>query len=308
MKTYNTHSLYDGASSCALTLGTFDGVHLGHQKVLKQMVQYSKKHSCPSVVFTFDSHPLQWVNPQSGVRRIFSIEEIKKDIQSLGVDYLIVEKFSKQFADISPFDFFKEYIQNTFKPSCLFVGYDLKFGRNREGDIQLLKDYAQKFSFDVQEIGPEFLNNRIISSSWIRETFHQSDFETLQHLRGQPFCFEGEVISGEARGSRIGFPTANIQTFSPIPQKGVYICQLSIHGQIYPSVMNIGTNPTFSSDSESRLKVEVHSLSKEKLSLQGEKVHIFVLKRIRDEKKFLDIPSLQKQIREDIQKALNYFD
>ena len=306
MKTYQTHSLYDGVTPCALTLGTFDGVHLGHQKVLKKLVEYSKKNSCPSIVFTFDSHPLQWVKPELGIKRLFTIEEIKKDIQSLGVDYLIIEKFSKPFANISPYDFFQKYIQNSFKPSCIFAGYDLKFGRNREGDISFLKKYSKEFSFDVKEIEPEFLEDRIISSSWMREAFQQSDFEKLHKLRGKPFCFEGHVISGEARGSRIGFPTANIQTSSTIPQNGVYICELLTQNRTYPSVMNIGTNPTFVGEKK-RLKVEVHSLDKEKLSIKGQNVSIFVLKRLRDEKKFDDVSSLQKQIQIDIQAALNYF-
>ncbi len=308
MKVYSNHSLYDGETPCALTLGTFDGVHLGHQKVIKQMVQYAQKHSCPAVLFTFDSHPLEWTQPESGVKRLFSIDELSRNMDSAGVHHLIIQKFSKGFSEISASVFFEKYVYEIFKPACIFAGYDLKFGRNRQGNIEFLKKYAQKFSFQVQEVNPEYLDGKIISSSRIREAFHQSDFEKIHQLRGQPFSFEGEVVSGADRGTRIGFPTANIQTLCTLPQTGVYICQLFVHNHTYHGVMNIGVNPTFESSHPSgELKVEVHLLNQEKLSLRGQKALIFVLKRLRSEKKFKDIPSLQSQIKSDIQKAHIYF-
>ena len=295
---------YDKRNPCVLTLGTFDGVHLGHQEVLRQVVSYARKNFCRSVLFTFDPHPLELIQPQSGVTRLFSIDKLKNFVKSIGIDEVVVEKFSKEFAQVSASTFVEKYIYEKFKPSCIFAGYDLKFGKNREGDIKFLKKYAQKLSFQVQEVSPVYFEERIISSSWIRDAFRRSDFVQLKKLRGRAFCLEGEVISGDSRGSRLGFPTANIHTSCRLPQKGVYICQLSLHEKTYPAVMNIGVNPTFTSSKE--LKVEVHLIN-HKLSLRGKKVELSVLKKLRDEQKFQDIPSLKNQIQLDVQKSRLYF-
>ena len=312
MRVYRSHSHYDGATPCVLAIGTFDGVHLGHQRVIKQVVVYAQKHSYPSVLFTFDPHPLELIQPQFGVSRLFSINELIRNVKSIGIDYLIIEKFSKEFAQIPASIFFEKYIYKIFKPSCIFSGYDLKFGQNREGNTELLKTYAQKFSFQVQEVSPVYFDKKIISSSWIREAFQQSDFLKISQLRGSSFSLEGVVISGASRGSQLGFPTANIQTSCRLPQKGVYICQLSLQNQVYPQfyhgVMNIGVNPTFTNPKEPQiLKVEVHLIDYKNLSLKGEKVTIAVLKRLRDEKKFEDMHALRKQIQFDIHQAHLYF-
>ncbi|MDE0152089.1 MAG: riboflavin biosynthesis protein RibF [Bdellovibrionales bacterium] len=307
MKVCYSHSDYNGSLSGVLTLGIFDGFHLGHQKIVKQVVSRARENHCPSILMTFDPHPLTFLQPQLGVRRLFPLEDLIQQAASLGVEYLIIEKFSKGFSKLTAPVFFEQYIYKPFRPSCLTVGYDLRFGFNREGSVQSLKRWAKKYLFEVEEISPFKINGDIVSTSMLKKAFSDNDLSRMNSLMGRPFSLQGDIVSGEGRGKQLGFPTLNVQTSSLLPEKkGVYLCLLHLEQKVFPGVMNIGVNPTFS-DLNPRVKVEVHLISACPQGITKGKVQVDILNYIRDEKQFDSVDSLKREIKSDVEKAKAYF-
>lgn len=307
MEVYYSHSDYTGSLSGVLTLGIFDGFHLGHQKIVKQVVSRAREKHCPSILMTFDPHPLTLLQPQLGVRRLFPLEDLIQQAGSLGVEYLIIEKFSKGFSELTASVFFEKYIYKPFRPSYLTVGYDLRFGFNREGSVHNLKKWAEKYLFEVKEISPFKINGNIVSTSMLKKAFEGNDLSRMSSLMGRPFSIQGNIVSGEGRGKQLGFPTINIHTLSLLPKKrGVYFCLLHLAQKVFPGVMNIGVNPTFP-DLGSRVKVEVHLISACPQEVRKEKVQVDILSYIRDEKQFDSADSLKREIKSDVEKARAYF-
>jgi len=307
MKVCYSHSDYTGSLSGVLTLGIFDGFHLGHQKILQQVVSRARKNRCPSILITFDPHPLKLLKPQLGVERLFPLEYLIRQASFFGLECLIVEEFSKSFSQITAPVFFEQYIYKPFRPSCLTVGYDLKFGFNREGSVQSLKQWAKKYLFEVEEISPFKINGEIISTSMLKEAFSANDLSKMKSLMGRPFSIRGVVVSGEGRGKKLGFPTINVQTTSLLPEKkGVYCCLLHLDQEVFSGVMNIGINPTFSS-LDRKIKVEVHLIESCPKNLKDKEVQVDILSYLRDEKQFDSINSLKGKISSDVAKAKTYF-
>ncbi len=307
MKVYYSHLDYKGNLSGVLTLGIFDGFHLGHQKIVQQVVSRAQNNSCPSILMTFDPHPLQLLKPSLGVERLFPLEDLIRQASSLGLEYLIIEKFSQSFSQITAQVFFEQYIYKTFRPSCLAVGYDLRFGFNREGSIQNLQEWALKYSFDVEKISPFKTNGKIISTSMLREAFEANDLLKMRCLMGRPFSIRGDIVTGEGRGKKLGFPTINIKTSSRLPKKkGVYICLLHLGQEVFSGVMNIGVNPTFS-DLNQKVKVEVYLIEACPQDFKYKEAQVDILMYVRDEKQFDSIDSLKREIRFDVVKAKAYF-
>ena len=307
MKVCYSHLDYKGNLSGVLTLGIFDGFHLGHQKIVQRVVSRAQRNGCPSILMTFDPHPLKLLKPELGVKRLFPLEALIQQASSLGLEYLIIEEFSKSFSQITAQAFFEKYIYNTFRPSCLTVGYDLRFGFNREGSVQSLQEWTSKYSFEIEEINPFKTNGEIISTSMLREAFEANDFSKMSCLMGRPFSIQGVIVSGKGRGKELGFPTINIQTTSCLPKKrGVYICLLHLDQEVFSGVMNIGVNPTFS-DLNQKVKVEVHLIGSCPQNFRGKGVQVDILMYVRDEKQFDSIDSLKREIRSDVVKAKAYF-
>ena len=307
MKVYYSHSDYAGSLSGVLTLGIFDGFHLGHQKIVQQVVSRAQQNHCPSILMTFDPHPLKLLKPQLGVERLFPLEDLIQQASSFGLEYLIIEQFSKSFSQITAPIFFEQYIYKPFRPSCLTVGYDLRFGFNREGSVQNLQQWASKYSFEVEEIIPFKINGDIVSTSMLRNAFEANDLVKMSSLMGRPFSVQGVRVPGEGRGKQLGFPTINIQTTSLLPKKrGVYFCLLHLDQEVFQGVMNIGINPTFS-DLDGKIKVEVHLIEPCPRNLKNKEVQVDILIYIRDEKQFDSIDSLKREIRSDVAMAKTYF-
>lgn len=309
MKFFKGIQEFDGSPRGVLTIGIFDGLHLGHQKIIEEVLQKSKSNSCPSIVYTFDPHPLELLNPQLNVRRMFPIEELKDQCSELGVDYLIVENFSEEFANLNYEAFFKQYIYKFLKPSHLTVGYDFRFGLNREGTIDQLKKWEDVYDFKVQVIQALKWDKGVISSSVLRKSVSDLDFKTFEKLTHRQFKIQGIVQKGKGLARTLGFPTINIQTQSLLPQNGVYICKVKWEDVWEEAVMNIGLNPTTdaSMPNSSPTKVEIHVLRDVKPSLLGKSVEVAILSWVRDEKKFNSLDLLKQAVHQDIHLAKNYF-
>ena len=307
MKVCTSHSNYTGKKSGVLTFGIFDGLHLGHQKIIQRVVSQAKKKHSPSILMTFDPHPLQLLQPDRGVGRLFPLEDLIQQADGFGLEYLVIEEFSQSFSQQTALDFFEQCIYQPFRPSRLIVGYDLKFGCNRGGSFQSLKNWADQYLFEVEEVSPFKTKGEIASTSLLREAFSVNDFEKMSAVMGRPFSIWGSLVSGDGRGKLLGFPTLNIQTNSLLPKKrGVYICLLHWNHNVFPGVMNIGVNPTFS-DGHQELKVEVHLTESCPQNFQSKDVRVDILMFIRDEKKFDSIDSLKKAVQLDSAQAKDYF-
>ena len=307
MKVCYSHLDYKGDLSGVLTFGIFDGFHLGHQKIVQKVVSRAQHNRCPSILMTFDPHPLQVLQPQLGVERLFPLEDLIQQASSFGLEYLIVEKFSENFSQITASVFFERYIYRPFRPSCLIVGYDLKFGFNREGSVQNLKKWSSQYFFEIEEVSPFKTSGQIVSTSILREAFESNDLFKMNCVMGRPFSIRGSIVSGEGRGKELGFPTINIKTTSCLPKKrGVYICLLHLDQKVFSGVMNIGLNPTFF-DLDKNIKVEVHLIEPCPEDFHKQRVQVDILMYLRNEKQFDSKDSLKKEIQSDVIKAKAYF-
>lgn len=307
MKVCYSHSNYTGKKSGVLTFGIFDGFHLGHQKIVQRVVSQARKNHSPSILMTFDPHPLQLLQPSCGVGRLFPLKDLIQQAAGFGLEYLVIEEFSQNFSQQTALDFFEQCIYRPFRPSRLVVGYDLKFGCNRRGSFQSLKNWTDRYLFEVEEVSPFKTNGEIVSTSLLRKAFSSNDLEKMSAVMGRPFSIWGSLVSGDGRGRSLGFPTLNIQTNSLLPKKrGVYICLLYMNQNAFSGVMNIGINPTFSNSSQ-ELKVEVHLTEPFPKNLQSTDVRVDILMFIRDEKKFDSVDALKKAIQLDSAQAKAYF-
>lgn len=281
-----------------LTIGNFDGLHLGHRALLNKLKEGSKPH----VLITFDPHPAQVLRPEQGLKRLFPREDLHEQLPHLDVDLLIVLKFTQAMAKMSAEEFLSQLLIH-LKPSAIVVGYDFAFGHARQGHLDFLEEWCRDHKIKIEVIEPVVEDGAIFSSRKIREQISQGDVAEAARWLTRPFYLRGEVVSGAGRGRGIGFPTLNlIQPEELVPKSGVYVTRVRWKGQIFPSVTNIGTNPTFESGNVQ--KIETHLLV-EGGPGYGERVDIEFIDRLRDEQKFANALDLKKQIEQDILKAKN---
>lgn len=285
----------------ALTIGNFDGVHLGHQKILELIREQARKQKGASVVYTFDPHPAKIMAPDVDLRLIQTMEQRIEKIAVFGIAVCIIEPFTGEFAEQSPEDFFNLIILKKIAPVQVVAGYDLTFGRKRLGTVDLMKSLCLKNGIDFSVVKEVLLNNTVISSTQIRNYIADGRVDLAMQMAGSPFALIGKVVHGKGLGKKIGVHTANVSPENEIlPKEGVYITKTLGH----VSVTNVGYNPTFGGTA---LSVETHipGFSKD---IYGQKIEILFHKRLRDEKTFEGAESLAKQIKLDIGEARNYFE
>ena len=304
MKVYQGSRCFKGPLRGVLTIGTFDGFHIGHQELIRSALKLAAVENIPVILYSFNNHPLEVTSSKSGVHRLFPIEDLIKNAESFGVNCFIVENFSKQFSCLSFDVFFKEYIHKTFQPSFIVTGRDFRFGFNRRGSVSDLKNWQKNFKFRLKIIEPVKTEGKRASSTLLRQAWKTSNFSLMRKLMNRPFFLEGRVTSGDGRGVQLGFPTANIETSSVLPQTGVYVCRAEFGGNFFKGVMNIGSAPTFLRNS---LKVEVHIIEPFCFDLKGREVKVEILSRLRNEKKFNNVSDLVLAVKNDIQSARLYF-
>ncbi len=310
-----------------LTIGNFDGVHIGHQELIRRAVAKARDLGVPSVVFTFEPHPLMVLRPELRLRRLFDADDRRQQLEKLGVDLLVVEPFSRTFSQLTPEKFLIENVIKPFGPRVVVVGYDFSFGANRAGGIDFLNAHAEPPGFetskifDVEVVPPVKIEvdgqPTIVSSTRIRQAITDGRPEVARALLGRPYMLRGMVRKGAGRGRTIGIPTANIEpTVESGVKPGVYAALAKVRGKNLAALVNVGRNPTFeeTADELSRaaglpvvLHIEAHLPHYDGLSdgdLYGETIELGFVQRIRDEKKFNGATQLVTQIRADIERGL----
>jgi riboflavin kinase/FMN adenylyltransferase len=306
LKVYQHIDEFDSSKKTVITTGTFDGVHIGHQKILKRLVSLAKEKSLESVLLTFHPHPRIVLQKSSDLKLIQSQEEKIKALKLLGIDHLIIHPFTKEFAKTSSVEFIREILKKKLGAHCLAIGYDHQFGKNREGSFEHLKEYSSLYGFDVEEIAVEDVENIAVSSTKIRKALNKGDIETAGKFLTRPFSLSGKVVDGEKIGRTIGFPTANIMVEDPhkiIPKNGVYYVSVLLNGEKHFGMLNIGIRPTI--DKSDKQSIEVHIFDF-KENIYQQEIQINFLKFIREEISFQSKEDLSNQLTKDKNVCLSF--
>ncbi len=284
-----------------LTIGTFDGVHLGHQRIIQQLNEEAQKHGGESVLFTFYPHPRMVLFPDSHGLKLLQtqVEKIEK-LERMGLQNVIVHPFTKEFSRLTAVEFVRDYLVNKLNVKTIVIGYDHQFGKNREGSLELLKDLGPVYDFNVIEIAAQDIDDVNVSSTKIRNALSTGNIETANLFLGAPFELNGTVIPGKQVGRKIGFPTANMDLGSSvkiIPAAGVYLVRTVLQNRAeYFGMMNIGVNPTVRDTDEVSIEVNLLDFSG---NLYGQELQVKALTRLRDELKFNSLEDLKIQLSKD---------
>jgi len=281
-------------TSIVLALGNFDGVHVGHQALIKEAVKYAKKNGLPCYAMTFDPHPQEIICPVRGLTLLTTMDEKLQLMKELGVDGVIVKEFSAKTASLMPEQFIREFLVDHLSVKKVFVGFDFAFGRQRSGKVADLVALGKKYDFSVTAVAPVRYQDHLVKSSTIRDMLTRGDFSKAIKLLGHPFTITGKVVKGMGRGRSLGFPTANLKVSRDklIPAFGVYAAR---YGK-YKCAVNIGSRPTFS---EERFAVEAYVIGFSG-DLLGKTIKVDLYKRLRDEIHFSDVEKLIAQIKKDV--------
>ncbi|MFK5877979.1 MAG: bifunctional riboflavin kinase/FAD synthetase [Flavobacteriaceae bacterium] len=288
-----------------ITIGTFDGVHVGHQKIISQLLEASKKQHEVSVILTFFPHPRMVLQKDYEVKMINTLNEKSKLLEGFGLDELIIHPFDKDFSRLTAFEFVRNVLVNKLNISKLIIGYDHHFGKNREGNFEQLQEYGTMFDFELEEIPAQNLNAITISSTKIRTALLNGDIEKANNYLGYHFMLTGVVVKGENLGSTIGFPTANIdieESYKLIPKSGVYAIKTTINNVRYNGMLNIGNRPTVKGKHQT-IEVNFFDFNAD---LYGKTIQIELLKFLRDEQKFASLDDLKMQLQKDKVIAQNF--
>jgi len=284
-----------------VTTGTFDGVHLGHKKILTQLNAVARQNDGESVLLTFNPHPRTVLQPDVDLKMINSQQEKIDLLKETGIDHLIIHPFTKEFSRTTSLDFVRNILVNSIGAKKLVIGYDHHFGRNREGSFEHLKEYGPVYGFEVEEISAQDIDDTTISSTKIRKALETGDIKTANEYLDYPFPLSGKVVNGEKMGSKLGFPTANIimeDNDKIIPAHGVYATEVRFPAtpeKLYYGMCNIGIRPTFGGRFRT---IEVHLFDFNK-DIYGEQISLNFIDRLRGEMKFSGTDKLKKQLRLD---------
>ena len=303
MKIYNSIEEFIPKFKVALTLGTFDGVHIGHQSIIEKLNEVAEKIDGESVLMTFYPHPRHVLHPNNQKLKLLStIEERSEMLKEYGLKHFIIQEFTKKFSQLKSENFVKEILVDKLCVKKLIIGYDHHFGRNREGNYEKLLRLSNLYSYEVEKIDPLNYMGSSVSSTKIRKKIHENKFKEVRKLLGRYFSFSGKIIEGKKMGKKIGYPTANIiveNVNKLMPNDGVYAVYIKVNSKDYMGMMNIGYNPTFNSSKKS---VEVHILDFSE-DIYGIDVKVSIVEKIRKEKKFLLVEDLKKNLDIDKKKV-----
>ena len=296
---------YNSTKPSVITIGTFDGVHIGHKKIINQLTSISSKNNLISILLSFFPHPKMVLQNDNELKLINTIQEKEGLLNSLNLDYLIIKKFTKEFSRLSALEFVRDILVNKLNAKHIIIGYDHHFGRNRTANIEQLKEFGELYDFKVTEILAQDIDDIAISSTKIRKALINGEIRLANKFLGYNFFFSGDVVHGNNIGKTISFPTANIKIDAPyklVPKNGVYIVKTIIDNQITFGMMNIGYNPTFNGKQKS---IEIHFINFNK-NIYHKNLTIEMISRIRNEIKFNTVEDLKKQLEQDKLSTLNY--
>lgn len=287
-----------------LTVGTFDGVHIGHQKIISRINEIAKEKGGESVLLTFHPHPRLVLFPDDdSLKLINTIDEKTSLLDQFKLDHVIYMAFEKQLSRMTPVEYVRDILVNKIGINTIVIGYDHHFGRNREGDIDLLRELGPIYDFEVIEISAQDIDDITVSSTKVRKAIEEGEIRTATEFLGHKFTLSGTVVKGQQIGRELGFPTANLQISDPnkiVPGNGVYAVKGKVNGQILRGMLNIGVKPTLGNRDQS---IEVHFFEFNE-DLYGQEVTIEFVDRIRDEKKFENLQALKSQLIIDEKLAL----
>jgi riboflavin kinase/FMN adenylyltransferase len=288
----------EGKKVC-LAIGFFDGVHLGHQQIIRQTISDARRHDAIAVVLTFDRHPNSIVTPDRVPPLIYSLPQKLRAIESLGADALLLIQFDKKFSEQTGEKFIRGLARNFWKIHSVCVGTDFVFGHKRSGDVALLKKLGGEIGFQVHGLAAVSLDGQVVSSTRIRETIRAGNFDAASQMLGRTYAISGRVVEGDRLGHKLGFPTANLDTTNLIlPPNGVYSGCTKLKGQFYRVALNIGFRPTVAS-AKPQLRVEAHLLDFSG-KLYDEELEVEIGEKLREEQKFASATELREQIARDI--------
>lgn len=288
-----------------LTIGTFDGVHIGHQKILKRVVALAQKESLVPTVLTLFPHPRMVLQKDDKIKLLNTIDERIQLLKNLGIEEVIVKEFTKEFANLSARDYIEQILVDELNTKQIVIGYDHHFGKNRSANINDLKIFAEEFNFKVEEISAQEIKDVTVSSTKIRNALNNGDIEIANSYLDYNYYISGEVVKGKSIGRTLDYPTANIhikESYKLIPRDGVYIVKSKIEDTIVYGMMNIGTNPTVSGKTRS---IEVHFFDFDK-DIYGKNLRVEFLHWLRSEQKFRNLDALKKQLSKDMIDALEH--
>jgi len=281
-----------------ITIGTFDGVHAGHQKIIERLVETAQSSRLESAILTFFPHPRMVLQQDSNIKLIHTIEERREILEKSGVEHLIIHPFTHQFSRLTALEFVRDILVNRLKAKKIIIGYDHRFGRNRTADIHTLREYGKEFGFEVEEISQQEIEDVAVSSTKIRKFLIEGRVEKANNYLQHPFTLTGKIIPGKGLGKDFGYPTANLkieEDYKLIPKIGVYVVRAVIDEIPYFGMMNIGTNPTVGGK---KMTIETYFFLLDQ-DLYEKKLQIELLTRIRDEKKFDSVEALRMAMKQD---------
>lgn len=303
MKIFNNIQSYSSEKESILTIGTFDGVHIGHNKILTKLVEESKKNNLSSLIMTFFPHPRMVLQKSQEIKMIDTIDEKIHLFEKTGVDNLIIQPFDENFSKIRAKEFVEEILVKKLKIKYIIIGYDHRFGKDREASVDDLKKFGLNYMFTVEEIAAQEIHSIAISSTKIRNAILKGEIKKCNEYLGRNFMLTGEVVYGDGLGKKINFPTANIkipETYKIIPKNGVYLVKAIINSEIYFGMMNIGVRPTIGGKNKS---LEIHFFNF-KDNIYNKTISVEIICKIRDEEEFSSIDELKIQLKKDEQFCL----
>ena len=307
LKIFNSIKSFNATKPTIVTIGTFDGVHLGHQKIVAQITKNAHTLNCESLVLTFFPHPRMVLQEGTEMKQLNTLNEKIALLDNLGIDNLVVHPFDKEFSRLTAEEFVKKVLVDVFKIKKIIIGHDHRFGRNRTATIDDLINFGETYGFEVEQISAEEINEVSISSTKIRNALLEGNIELAANYLGYDYSLTGIIFKGKQLGRTIGYPTANItieEDYKLIPNNGVYIAKSVLNGKTVFGMMNIGTRPTVDGTKQT---IEINFFDF-KQDLYGQKITISLLHRMRSEQKFESIDALKNQLGKDKKTALSFIE
>lgn len=305
LKIYNSINSFQSTKKTIITIGTFDGVHIGHQKIVEKLIENAKNRNAESAILTFFPHPRMVLQDQTEIRLLNTIAERTNLLEKKGLDNLIIHPFDKAFSRLTAEDFVKDILVDQLNIEKIVIGYDHRFGRNRTANIDDLIEFGEKYNFEVEQISAQEIQEASVSSTKIRTALEEGNIALANQYLGYSYFLTGVVKEGKKLGRTIGFPTANLkieENYKLIPKEGVYIVESTLNGKKVYGMMNIGMNPTFD---EGLLSIEIHFLDFN-ADLYNQKIQISILEYLRAEQKFESVALLKAQLDIDKNHTLQY--
>lgn len=305
MKVFHSINQFESKSKTIVTLGTFDGVHVGHKKIIERLLLNAKELNCESLVLTFFPHPRMVLQKDSDVKLLNTIEEKSDLLAKTGLDNLVIHPFDQAFSRLTAEEFVKNILVDAFNIKKIIIGHDHRFGRNRTANIDDLIAFSKIYDFEVEQISVQEINDVAVSSTKIRNAILDGNIELANKYLNYKYSFEGKIVKGKQLGRTIGFPTANFElenNYKLIPENGVYIVESQINQKMFFGMMNIGFNPTVSGNTKT---IEVYYFDFDG-DLYNKKISVSILHRLRSEQKFDSLEALKKQLNLDKSASLNF--